>query len=37
MDPETMKEVANMTGTIGGGLDQDEGVWALSRMVTSLY
>jgi hypothetical protein len=37
MDPETMKEVANMTETIGGdsGLDRDGGMWALARMVTS--
>ena len=35
MDPETMKEVASMTETIGGGLDRDGGMWALARMVTS--
>jgi hypothetical protein len=37
MDPETMKEVAKMTETIGGdsGLDRDGGMWALARMVTS--
>jgi hypothetical protein len=35
MDPETMKEVANMTETMGGGLDRDGGMWALARMVTA--
>jgi hypothetical protein len=37
MDPETMKEVAKMTETVGGdsGLDRDGGMWALARMVTS--
>jgi hypothetical protein len=37
MDPETMKEVAKMTETLGGdsGLDRDGGMWALARMVTS--
>ena len=35
MDPETMKEVAAMTETIGGGLDRDGGMWALARMVTA--
>ncbi len=39
MDPETMKEVAKMTETIGagdsGGLDRDGGMWALARMVAS--
>lgn len=37
MDPETMKEVAKMTESIGGdsGLDRDGGMWALARMVTS--
>ena len=36
MDPETMKEVASMTETIGGdsGLDRDGGMWALARLVT---
>mmetsp|Transcript_9712 Transcript_9712/g.15579 ORF Transcript_9712/g.15579 Transcript_9712/m.15579 type:complete len:147 (+) Transcript_9712:1-441(+) len=37
MDPETMKEVAQMTETVGGdsGLDRDGGMWTLARMVTS--
>jgi hypothetical protein len=37
MDPQTMKEVAQMTESIGGdsGLDRDGGMWALARMVTS--
>ena len=39
MDPDTMKEVAKMTETIGagdaGGLDRDGGMWALARMVAS--
>jgi hypothetical protein len=38
MDPETMKEVAKMTDTIGGGvgggMDRDGGMWALARLVT---
>eukprot|EP00540_Astrosyne_radiata_P012095 CAMPEP_0116836684 /NCGR_PEP_ID=MMETSP0418-20121206/8236_1 /TAXON_ID=1158023 /ORGANISM="Astrosyne radiata, Strain 13vi08-1A" /LENGTH=221 /DNA_ID=CAMNT_0004466487 /DNA_START=122 /DNA_END=787 /DNA_ORIENTATION=- len=35
MDPETMKEVAEMTDTIGGGLDRDGGMWTLANMVTN--
>lgn len=35
MDPETMKEVAEMTDEIGGGLDRDGGMWALAKMVTA--
>lgn len=35
LDPQTMKEVATMTETIGGGLDRDGGMWALARMVTA--
>lgn len=27
MDPVTMKEVAEMTETVGGGLDRDGGMW----------
>lgn len=34
MDPATMKEVAKMTETMGGGLDRDGGMWTLARMVT---
>jgi hypothetical protein len=36
MDPQTMKEVAEMTEKIGGGagLDRDGGMWTLARMVT---
>ena len=34
MDVETMKEVAKMTETVGGGLDRDGGMWTLARMVT---
>jgi len=39
MDPKTMKEVAEMTEKVGGGmdggLDRDGGMWTLARMVTS--
>eukprot|EP00536_Pseudo-nitzschia_multiseries_P013691 jgi/Psemu1/212485/e_gw1.602.4.1 len=37
IDPETMKEVAEMTEKLGGsqGMDRDGGMWALARMVTS--
>jgi len=34
MDAQTMKEVAEMTETVGGGLDRDGGMWTLARMVT---
>jgi hypothetical protein len=34
MDARTIKEVAEMTETIGGGLDRDGGMWTLARMVT---
>jgi hypothetical protein len=38
MDEETMKEVAAMTESVGGGmergLDRDGGMWELARMVT---
>jgi hypothetical protein len=36
MDAETIKEVAEMTETVGmGGLDRDGGMWTLARMVTA--
>jgi hypothetical protein len=35
MDPQTMKEVAEMTETVGGGLDRDGGMWQLAKMVTN--
>lgn len=35
MDAATMKEVADMTETVGGGLDRDGGMWTLARMVTN--
>jgi hypothetical protein len=35
MDMKTMKEVAEMTETVGGGLDRDGGMWTLARMVTA--
>lgn len=35
MDAATMKEVAEMTETVGGGLDRDGGMWTLARMVTN--
>lgn len=35
MDAATMKEVAEMTDDIGGGLDRDGGMWTLARMVTN--
>jgi hypothetical protein len=34
MDAQTMKEVAEMTEKVGGGLDRDGGMWTLARMVT---
>jgi hypothetical protein len=34
MDPQTMKEVAEITEKLGGGLDRDGGMWTLARMVT---
>ena len=36
MDPQSMKEVAEMTNTVGGqgGLDRDGGMWTLARMIT---
>jgi hypothetical protein len=33
MDAKTMKEVAEMTESVGGGLDRDGGMWTLARMV----
>jgi len=35
MDAATMKEVADMTESMGGGLDRDGGMWTLARMVTN--
>ncbi|GKY90585.1 hypothetical protein MPSEU_000032200 [Mayamaea pseudoterrestris] len=35
MDAQTMKEVAEMTETVGGGLDRDGGMWTLARMVSA--
>jgi hypothetical protein len=35
MDAATMKEVADMTETVGGGLDRDGGMWTLARMVAN--
>jgi hypothetical protein len=35
MDPETMKEVAEMTEKLGVGLDRDGGMWTLAKMVSS--
>mmetsp|Transcript_22210 Transcript_22210/g.36771 ORF Transcript_22210/g.36771 Transcript_22210/m.36771 type:complete len:228 (+) Transcript_22210:181-864(+) len=35
LDPQTMKEVAEMTETVGGGLDRDGGMWQLAKMVTN--
>jgi hypothetical protein len=35
MDAATMKEVAEMTDTVGGGLDRDGGMWTLARMVAN--
>ena len=34
IDPATMREVAEMTDTIGGGLDRDGGMWTLANMVS---
>ena len=30
-----MREVAEMTDSMGGGLDRDGGMWTLARMVSS--
>jgi hypothetical protein len=35
MDAATMKEVAEMTESVGGGLDRDGGMWTLARMVAN--
>lgn len=35
MDQKTMKEVAEMTDKVGGGLDRDGGMWTLAKMVTN--
>lgn len=35
MSEETMKEVAEMTESVGGGLDRDGGMWTLANMVTN--
>jgi len=34
LDPKTMREVAEMNETVGGGLDRDGGMWTLARMVS---
>lgn len=34
LDPATMREVADMTDELGGGLDRDGGMWTLAKMVT---
>ena len=34
IDPATMREVADMTDSIGGGLDRDGGMWTLANMVS---
>ena len=34
IDPKTMREVADMTEKMGGGLDRDGGMWHLAKMVT---
>jgi hypothetical protein len=35
MDARTIREVAEMTEKIGGGLDRDGGMWTLARMVSN--
>ena len=35
LDPATMREVAEMTDDIGGGLDRDGGMWTLAKMVSN--
>jgi len=35
LDPQTMKEVAEMEETIGHGLDRDGGMWTLAAMVSN--
>mmetsp|Transcript_12282 Transcript_12282/g.14073 ORF Transcript_12282/g.14073 Transcript_12282/m.14073 type:complete len:223 (-) Transcript_12282:115-783(-) len=37
LDPETMKEVAEMTDEMGGGLARDGGMWQLAKMVTNAH
>ena len=34
MDPAVMREVADMTDEMGGGLDRDGGMWTLANMVS---
>lgn len=35
LDPKTMREVADATEAMGGGLDRDGGMWTLANMVTN--
>jgi hypothetical protein len=35
IDPETMREVAEATESMGGGLDRDGGMWTLASMVSN--
>lgn len=35
LDPQTMKEIAEMTEDVGGGLARDGGMWQLAKMVTN--
>jgi len=35
LDPKTMREVADATEAMGGGLDRDGGMWTLASMVTN--
>ena len=35
LDPKTMREVAEATASMGGGLDRDGGMWTLANMVSN--
>ena len=35
MDPQLMREVAEMNDEVGGGLDRDGGMWHLAKMVSN--
>jgi hypothetical protein len=37
LDPQTMKEVAEMTEECGGGLDRDGGMWQLAKSITAIH
>ena len=37
LDPQTMREVAEMTEEVGGGLDRDGGMWQLAKSITNAH